>query len=93
MSLGGILPLDNLTHGSTGVEAGPINGGAGVDLSGTNAVGVHAPGVDAGGDLNLVNQSGHLGVNAAGHEVVGLGTPGAAGNTADVTVADQTIGL
>lgn len=97
MSLGGILPLDNLgdvTHGATGFEAGPIHGGAGMDLTGTSAVGVHGPGgVNAGGDVNLAAQSAHLGVGAGGHEVVGLGTPGQAGNHLDLTVADQNLSL
>lgn len=97
MSLGGILPLDNLgnvTHGSAGVDAGPLTGGAGLDLTGTSAAGLHGPaGLNAGGDVNLLAQSGHVGVSAAGHEVVGVGSDSLTSGHADVTVLDNTVSL
>ncbi|MGA8118111.1 MAG: hypothetical protein WCA46_31145 [Actinocatenispora sp.] len=88
MSLGGMLPLDNLsdvTHGSVTVD-GPISGGAGLDLTGTSAAGVHVGNVSAGGDLNVVDHSAHLGIDPGTGQSIGVGVPGSDGSPADVSL-------
>ncbi|GID13788.1 hypothetical protein [Actinocatenispora rupis] len=79
MSLGGILPLDNLgdaTHASVAVD-GPVQGAGGLDLAGVSGGAVHAGPLTVGGGASLADPGASVGVSG----VHGLVPDSVGGNT------------